>query len=82
MLALNSSAVYRICVQGTLDQSCRDHLQVMTLLYERDESGQPITILTSQLSDQAALIGILTTLYNIYHLPLLSVECISIGGKS
>ena len=81
MLALDSSAVYRICVQGTLDQNFRDQLQVMTLLYEHDESGQPVTILTSQLLDQAALLGVLSTLYNFYHLPLLSVECVSIGGK-
>jgi hypothetical protein len=81
MLALDSSVVYRICVQGTLDQNCRDHLQVMMLSNEHDESGQPVTILTSQLSDQAALLGVLSTLYNFYHLPLLSVECVSIGGK-
>ncbi len=81
MLALDSSAVYRICVQGTLGQNCRDHLQVTTLEYEHDEGGQSVTILTSQLPDQAALIGALSTLYNFYHLPLLSVECVSIGGK-
>ena len=80
-LKLGSSAVYRICVQGTLDQDCRDQLQDMMVLYEYDKSGHPVTILTSHLMDQAVLLGVLTTLYNIYRLPLLSVERISTRGK-
>lgn len=80
-LTLDSSAVYRICVQGTLDRNCRDHLQTMMIFTEYDKSGYPVTILTGQLLDQAMLLGVLATLYNFYNLPLLSVECVSISGK-
>jgi hypothetical protein len=80
-LTLESSAVYRICVQGTLDQKCSDYLQGMTISTKHDESGPPVTILTGQLVDQAALLGVLETLYNLYHLPLLLVECVPFSGK-
>ena len=80
-LKLDSSAVYRISVQGTLDQDCRDYLQDMMISTEDDKSEYPVTTLTGHLLDQAVLLGVLSTLYNIYHLPLLSVECISINGK-
>lgn len=78
-LTLDSSAVYRINVQGTLGEDCRDHMQDMKIINEHDESGHPVTILTGQLVDQAMLLGVLTTLYHFYRLPLLSVECVSIS---
>ena len=81
MLRFDSSAVYRICVQGTLDQDCRDYLQDMMIFTENDKGGHPVTILTGHLIDQAVLLGVLTTLYNLYHLPVLSVECVSISSK-
>jgi hypothetical protein len=34
----------------------------------------PVTTLVGRLLDQAALMGVLDTLYNCYHCPLLSVE--------
>jgi len=80
-LTLDSSAEYRICVQGTLDNDCSDYLQDMTISTGHDESQHPVTILTGQLVDQAALLGVLNTLYDFFHLPLLSVECVSTRGK-
>jgi hypothetical protein len=41
--------------------------------------GFPVTELTGQLMDQAALYGVLVTLYNL-GLPLLSVECRAAQG--
>ena len=39
------------------------------------EGGEaPVTTLVGRLADQAALMGVLDTLYNYYHCPLLSVE--------
>jgi hypothetical protein len=80
-LTLDSSAAYQICVQGTLDHDCSDYLQGMTVSTGHDESQQPVTILTGQLVDQAALLGVLNTLYEFFHLPLLSVECVSNSGE-
>jgi hypothetical protein len=80
-LTLDSSAVYRICVQGTLDNDCSDYLQGMTISTGHDESQHSVTILTGQLVDQAALLGVLETLYNFYQLPLLLVECVSNSGE-
>jgi hypothetical protein len=37
-----------------------------------------MTLLEGELLDQAALAGVLTTLYDL-HLPVLSVECLSAG---
>jgi hypothetical protein len=39
---------------------------------EGDEGS--VSTLAGQLLDQAALMGVLDTLYNYYHCPLLSVE--------
>ena len=80
-LTLDHSATYRIRVQGTLDQQSSDYLQGMTISTEQDESRQPVTTLTGQLVDQAALLGVLNTLYDFYHVPLLSVDWVSISGK-
>ena len=80
-LTLGSPAMYRICVQGYLDEEWSDYVQGMAISTERDESQHPITTLTGQFLDQAALYGVLNALYD-YHLPLLSVECLSIGPIS
>jgi hypothetical protein len=39
----------------------------------------PVTTLCGRLLDQAALLGVLNTLYNTLHMPLLLVECVEIG---
>ena len=80
-LTLDSAAVYRICVQGTLDEEFSDYFQGMAIATGRDQSQHPVTTLTGQLVDQASLLGVLNTLYDFFHLPLLSVECVSIRGK-
>jgi hypothetical protein len=36
----------------------------------------PVSTLIGRLLDQAALMGVLNTLHNYYHRPLLSVECV------
>jgi hypothetical protein len=80
-LTLCSPASYRICVQGYLDKKWSDYLQDMTISTEDDEIRHPITTLTGQLLDQAALYGVLNALYD-HRLPLLSVQCLSIGSIS
>ena len=78
-LTYASPVTYRICIQGYLDQKRSDFLQGMAISTGCDENRRSITTLTGQLLDQAALFGVLNTL-NDYHLPLLSVECLSIGA--
>ena len=73
-LKLWTPAEYQIRVQGTLDSSCSDWLGGMSITTTDEEDGAPVTTLIGRLLDQAALMGVLDTLYNCYHCPLLSVE--------
>ena len=68
-------AIYRICVQGLLDEHWSDRLGGMAIMVRTADDSRPITSLYGMLLDQAALLGVLNTLYDI-HLPLLSVECV------
>jgi hypothetical protein len=73
-LDLAMPATYRITVLGNLDESWSDRLGGMSITPTSDSSGSPVTILSGQLRDQAALLGVLNALYDPLHLPLLSVE--------
>ena len=72
-LKLETPATYRIRVQGHLDDSWADRLGDMVITKAFTANKQPITILVGHLADQAALTGVLNTLYEL-HLPLLSME--------
>lgn len=48
----------------------------MTIAESSPETTTPISTLLGELSDQAALMGVLNTLYDL-HLPVLSVERVS-----
>lgn len=71
----DNPALYRICVRGLLEESWAERME-MAVSWLRPEDGPTITILEGELRDQAALAGILHTLYNL-HLPLLSLERLS-----
>jgi hypothetical protein len=70
---LETPATYRIRVQGSLDDSWADRLGGMVITADMVADKLPVTILVGHLIDQAALSGVLNTLYEL-HLPLLSVE--------
>ena len=78
-LVVSAPAIYRICVQGHLDVKWTDYVQGMSISTEYDESQNPVTILTGQLLDQAAFMGVMNALYD-RRLPILSVECLSIDS--
>ena len=79
-LKLWTEATYRICVQGKLDERYSDRLGGLTITQATDDNDDaPVTTLYGKLIDQAALFGVLNTLYNSMHLPLLLVECVDIG---
>ncbi len=75
-LRVEDPAYYRIQIQGALDPQFSGRLGGMDIQSQRFEGLRtPVTILSGQLSDQAALFGVLSALYDL-RLPLLSVECL------
>ena len=65
---------YRIRVKGTVDATWFDYYDYLTLEADSESGERPLTTLTGSVPDQAALIGILTLLYDMRY-PLISVEC-------
>ena len=72
-LRLETPSNYRIRVQGRVDNRWVDRLGGMTVTAEAYDDQAAVTILEGHLPDQAALSGVLNTLYEM-HLPLLSVD--------
>lgn len=72
-LKLTSPATYRIRVQGRLENSWADRVAGMAVTVESSAVQSGVSTLVGHLPDQAALSGVLNTLYDL-HLPLLSVE--------
>lgn len=68
---MEDPAIYRICVKGALASEWSNRLAGMQIT-PVDEGN---TILVGRLTDQAALSGVLTALYEL-HLPVASVECL------
>ena len=66
---------YQIKVLGELDEKWSGRLGGMSITIDRKEKQRSVTILVGPLRDQAALSGVLCTLYEL-HLPVLSVECL------
>jgi hypothetical protein len=87
-LTTGQPAVYRILIQGRLNDGWQDWFEGMDLtVLGVVEEGQPSstqstdrTILTGELPDQAALIGTLQRLYSI-GMPILQVELVSIKSQ-
>jgi hypothetical protein len=69
-------ATYRIDVQGRVPARWRDRLEGMAMTECSAETECPVTTLLGELSDQAALEGVLNTLFAL-HLPVVSVERLS-----
>jgi hypothetical protein len=70
-------ASYRIKVQGLIDPGMSDFLGGMLISQAKVESRPSVTTLEGELRDQAALAGVLNSLYEL-HLPVLSVTCLEI----
>ena len=70
-LPIDKSASYQIKVQGYVSQRLADRLGLS--IAEVDEPDQTVTTLSGQVVDQAALLGILNSLYGM-GFSLLSVE--------
>ncbi len=68
-------AKYKISVQGRIAPDWSDRLEGMTICQTSMGGDIPVTTLEGKLSDQAALAGVLNTLYE-QHLSILLVELI------
>ncbi|HEY6286447.1 MAG TPA: hypothetical protein VIX20_12345 [Ktedonobacteraceae bacterium] len=68
-------ATYRICILGKLDKNWSDYCAGMKIEHDMMLNQYPVTILTGLLVDQAALIWVINTLYDL-GCPLLVVECV------
>jgi len=79
-LAFDLPATYRIRVKGYLDDRWSDRLGGMAIRAVGQVDGTWETILVGWLPDQAALCGVLNTLYGL-HLPLVAVEVIRLEAE-
>jgi hypothetical protein len=79
-LNIKSPAIYRIRVQGNLDLKWSDSLGGLQITVKQKAGAAPESLLVGKLEDQAALSGVLNTLYDL-NFPVLSVECLEILDK-
>ena len=77
-LTLDSSGIYEICVQGSLDESWSQYVRGVNLMIRIQPSVPYRTVITGEFMDQAALNGALNHLHNL-GFPLLSVRFV--GGE-
>ena len=74
-------AGYRITVEGSLSDKWADRLGGMQIVVQPRENQKAITTLRGRVRDQAALFGVLNSLYEL-HLKILSVECTPDGEQT
>jgi hypothetical protein len=77
--AMNTS-VYRICVQGRVDQSWSDWFEGMAIAPGRTSGNPPVTTLIGPVADQVALRGILSRIWDL-NLTVISVTRIKGGSQ-
>ena len=77
-IPFDQPATYQICVQGRIDPTMSDLLGGMTISPDTVEADHTVTSLCGELSDQAALAGVLNTLYEL-HLTLIMVKRLNDG---
>jgi hypothetical protein len=76
---MEGPATYRIRVGGRIDAEWSDRVGGMTVTTTGGRDSPNTTTLEGCLSDQAALTGVMNTLYEL-HLPVLSVDCLEANG--
>lgn len=72
-LRIEDSAIYRICVQGCLDEVWSDRLANMAITMDLTDAHSPVSMLIGRIRDQAELVGVLNGLYEL-RMPLLFIE--------
>jgi hypothetical protein len=71
-------ATYQIIVEGRIDPTWSDRMEGMTICQATAGTGSPLTTLEGELGDQAALAGVLNTIYEL-HMPVISVKRLEAG---
>ncbi len=69
----DKSALYQICVQGCIDPNWSDRFEGMSISQDTTGDGSTFTTLQGDLRNQAALAGVLNSLYEL-HLPVFLVK--------
>jgi hypothetical protein len=75
VIPFDRPATYQIKVQGRIDSNWSDRMAGMQIRITPEQTNPPITILEGEVSDQAALLGVLNSLYEL-HLPIVSVAVV------
>lgn len=70
---MREPAVFRIRIQGELDDSWFEHHGAQSASVETDEAGNKVTLIISEPMDQGALVGLVNYL-NALGIPLISVQ--------
>ena len=76
-ITFDCPATYQIAVQGRIDPSWSGRLQGLSIRQPAEDMDPPVTTLEGELTDQAALVGVLNALYEL-HLPVVLVS--RLGG--
>jgi hypothetical protein len=77
---MSTPAVFRIRVWGKLDAHLAKRLDGLNLSEEANPGKGSISVLVGRFIDQAALSGLLNSLYEL-HLPLISVDCLDVEAE-
>ncbi|MCA9965027.1 MAG: hypothetical protein KC423_12310 [Anaerolineales bacterium] len=75
-ITIDQPGIYRIKIQGRLSQRLQDRFDEMAIAEETNLAGVPLTALTGQIADQAALHGLVARIRDL-GLPLILVELVS-----
>ena len=75
-ITIDQPGIYRIKIQGRLSQRLQDRFDDMAIAEETNLAGVPLTTLTGQIADQAALHGLVARIRDL-GLPLILVELVS-----
>jgi hypothetical protein len=75
-IKLWTPATYRIEVEGHLAESWSDRLVGMRITARKRLDQTTVTILVGRLRDQAELVGVLNSLYDL-HLSILKVDVVN-----
>ena len=80
---MHGPAIYEICVRGHLGEKWSDRLGGMqiTATGGPSQEKEKETIIVGRFIDQAALLGVLNTLYEL-HFPVVSVDCVDKSSYS
>jgi hypothetical protein len=77
-ITFDGPARYRILIKGGIPGNWSDRMDGMSIRQHEADDGEPVTILEGDLADQAALTGVINTLYAL-HLPVIAVETVGVG---